>query len=78
MLVAARRSVELESVLLSFAVRMAINAGLVLVAWVLLGRGDLNVSAALFYVMLLSLLTTLHDRWLPVHAVRRRSTPTPS
>jgi hypothetical protein len=77
-LVAARRSVELESVLLSFAVRLAINAGLVLVAWVLLGRGDLDVSAALFYVMLLSLLTTLHDRWLPVHAVRRRSAPTPS
>ena len=63
---------------LSFAVRMAVNAGLVLVGVAAAGPGDLNVSAALFYVMLLSLLTTLHDRWLPVHSVRARSTPAPT
>ena len=77
-LVAARRSVVLESVVVSFLVRLAVNAGLVLLGWLLLGRADLDLSAALFYVMLLSLLTTLHDRWLPVHSARVGSTPAPT
>ena len=62
----------------AFAVRLAINAGSCSWRGCCSGAGDLDVSAALFFVMLLSLLTTLHDRWLPVHAVRRRSAPTPS
>ena len=36
----------------------------------LLGGDRLDLSAALFFVVMLSLLTLLHDRYLPVHAVR--------
>jgi hypothetical protein len=73
-LAAARRAVSTESLLVGFAVRLAVNAGLVVVARALVGAGDLDVSNTLFFVMLLSLLTTLHDAWQPVHAHRVRST----
>jgi hypothetical protein len=33
----------------------------------------MDLSAAVFFVVILSLLTLLHDRFLPVHAVRARS-----
>ncbi len=77
-LAAARRDVAWESLAVTFAVRVAVNAGLVLVGSWLLGSGDLNVSGALFFVTLLSLLTVLHDRWLPVHSVRARAVPAPT
>jgi hypothetical protein len=76
-LAAARRATTTESLLASFGVRLTVNVGLVLAAGALLGAGDLDVSATLFFVMLLSLLTTLHDAWQPVHAHRvRAATPT--
>jgi hypothetical protein len=43
---------------------------LVLIDRALLGADRLDLSAALFFVAMLSLLTLLHDRFLPVHAVR--------
>jgi hypothetical protein len=71
-LAAARRSVSFESLAAAFGVRVAVNVGLVLVASWLLDRegGGLQEGNALFFVLLLSLLTTLHDRYQPVHAHR--------
>jgi hypothetical protein len=66
----ARRTASLESALAAFAGRVALNILLVLVAALLLGRGDLHVGNAIFFVLLLSLITLLDDRYRPVHEVR--------
>lgn len=84
---AARGSRSLESALAGFGVRVLMNVGLVVLAeWLLnRGRGDLNEGNALFFVLLLSLITLLDDRYRPVHDVRvshappasRPTSPTP-
>ena len=68
----ARRSVSIESAALGFLARMAANVVLVFVADWLLGRegGDIDTSATLFYLGLISLITSLHDRYRPVLATR--------
>ncbi len=68
----ARRTRGVQSILLAFAARVVINVGLVLLADFLLGRsrGDLNLGNALFFVLLLSLLTLLDDRYRPVYQAR--------
>jgi hypothetical protein len=68
----ARRGRTIESTALAFLARMIGNVALVLVASWLLPRDDgaISVSATLFYLGLISLLTTLHDRWQPVLATR--------
>jgi len=77
-LAAVRRSMTPESAAAVFAARLTINIGLVLVAGWLLGPGDRNLSASIFFVAMLSLLTSLHDRWLPVRATRDLRTATPA
>jgi hypothetical protein len=69
----ARRSRSLDSALLAFGARVLLNAGLVLLSAWLLGRGDgeINRGIALFFILLLSLITLLDDRYRPVHEVRR-------
>ena len=69
---AARAARTVESAFAAFAVRVAVNTGLVLVGDWLRGRDDggLNQAGALFFVLLLSLITSLHDRFWPVHDVR--------
>jgi hypothetical protein len=71
-LAVARRTRSLESLLVSLGVRALMNSGLVLLAELLLSRGEgsLNRVNALFFVLLLTLITTLHDRFLPVHGAR--------
>jgi hypothetical protein len=76
-LAAARRSFSIESLLVAFGARLVVNGLLVVVAEALLGRDNLDVSTTLFFVMLLILITTLHDAWQPVHAHRVRTTPPP-
>jgi hypothetical protein len=64
----------------AFGARVAVNVGLVLVARLLLGAGALSLTSTLFFVLLVSLLVTYHDRFAPVGAVRRRldaETPVP-
>jgi hypothetical protein len=70
-LAAARRQVSFESLVVTFLVRIAVNAALVEVARFLIGPDDLAVGHALFFVMLLSLLTSMHDRYQPMHVARR-------
>jgi hypothetical protein len=69
---AARAAHTRESLAGAFAARVAVNMGLVLVGDWLLRRdsGSLNVAGALFFVVLLSLITTMHDHFWPVHEVR--------
>jgi hypothetical protein len=73
-LVAARRSVTTSSLVVAFVFRLALNSTLVLLAeWILsTAPGDIKVVNALFFMFLLSLLTTMHDYFQPVHAYRAR------
>ena len=73
-LAAARRAVSFESLALTFLVRIAVNVVLVVVARVLLGSSDLALGHALFFVMLLSLLTSMHDRYHPMYVARLAAT----
>ena len=67
---AARRQVSFESLVVTFLVRIAVNVVLVLIARIVLGPTDLNVGHTLFFVLLLSLLTSMHDRYQPVYVAR--------
>jgi hypothetical protein len=71
----ARRSLSVESIGLAFLARTLANVALVAVAYRVLGSGDIDVAPTLFFLTLISLLTTLHDRWLPVHALRASTMP---
>jgi hypothetical protein len=68
----SRRAMTTESMFVAFAFRMAVNVALlVLDDWLLnRTRGDIDLGDATFFVLLLSLLTTLYDRYEPVHAWR--------
>jgi hypothetical protein len=71
-LLVVRRARSIESVYAAFAARVLLNVVLVVLADWLLGRvgGALDLSNALFFVILLSLLTLLDDRYSPVAAFR--------
>ena len=81
-LAAARRRWTIRSTALAFAARLAMNIVLVLIADPLLGRHNARLDGydTLFFLTLISLITTLHDRWRPVHEVREvlaRGEPAP-
>jgi hypothetical protein len=72
-LATARSARGTESALVAFGVRIVINVALVVSAdWLLRprGGGNLDPGVALFFVLLLSLLTLLDDRFRPVHEMR--------
>jgi hypothetical protein len=71
-IVLARRSWSTESASLAFLIRLAANVVMVVVAdWLVVRRvGDLDASTTLFFLSLISLITTLHDRYRPVLATR--------
>ncbi len=81
-LVSARRSWSIASISLAFLARVAVNVVFVVLADWLLRRegGDIDTSATIFFLSLISLITTLHDRYRPVLATRviaeRASAPT--
>ena len=68
--VIARHRFGTDSALLAFAGRLVFNVGLVALARASLGGDRIDVRAALFLVAMLSLITFLHDRYLPVHDAR--------
>jgi hypothetical protein len=80
----ARSGRGVESALIAFGFRVLMNVGLVVLAGWLLGGvgGELNRANALFFVLLLSLITLLYDRYRPVYAIRFSSAgstvPTPA
>jgi hypothetical protein len=71
-LVAARRSWTIGSLAVSFLVRLVVNIALVVLADELLPTGEdlLDGFDTVFFLSLISLITTLHDRWRPVREVR--------
>jgi hypothetical protein len=70
----ARRTRSLESALAAFGARMLLNVALVLlVGWLFGGR--LNTGNAIFFVLLLSLITLMDDRYRPVHEARFANRP---
>jgi hypothetical protein len=75
----ARRGVGWRSVAREFFAMAVVNAGLVVVAALLLPGGDgaLNVGATLFFLLLLTLLVTLYDRFRPYYLARTDNTPDP-
>ncbi|GAB7005955.1 hypothetical protein JCM18899A_34280 [Nocardioides sp. AN3] len=72
-LAAYRRSLSLESLAVTFFVRAAVNTALVVVEGLVLDQlgGSLTFGHALFFVLLISLVTTMHERWYPVYDWRR-------
>ena len=68
----ARRGTEWGSILRQFIAMSVVNFGLVLVYAFLLPRfdGSINLGNTLFFVLLLTLLVTLYDRYRPVHLER--------
>lgn len=74
----ARAGRSLESAIMSFILLALTNLAVVFFAdGVLrrLGQGSLNVPATLFFLLLLTLIVTLYDRWRPVFDVRFRRRP---
>ncbi len=68
----ARRSWSTPSLALAFLARVVVNVVIVFVEdWLLRrGGGDLDVGTTVFFMCLISLITTLHDRYRPVLATR--------
>lgn len=76
-LAVARRSWTIRSTALAFAARLLLNIILASVGDWLLGR-QMDGYDTLFFLTMISLITTLHDRWRPVHEFRTRpATGTP-
>jgi hypothetical protein len=73
----ARSARGVEPTLVAFGARVLLNVGLVvLVGWLLArGGGELNRANALFFVLLLSLITLLDDRYRPVYEMRFSAAP---
>lgn len=69
-LLVARHVGSRPGLLGAFLARAGVNIGLVLLAGQLVGARALSVGDTLFFVLLLSLLITYHDRFAPVGAVR--------
>jgi len=72
----ARKVWTVETATAAIIVRLGFNIGFVHVADLLLrsGRDDLNSFDTLFFLSLISLVTTLHDWYRPVHATRLHQT----
>lgn len=66
----ARKVGSREGMAAAFFSRVAVNVVLVFLANAVLGTGALSVLDTLFFVFLLSLLISYHDRYAPVGVVR--------
>ncbi len=67
----AHRGYGWQNALMHFIVLGAVNAGVAAVAYLFFGLGQpINLADALFLLLLLTLLVTLHDYYQPMHAVR--------
>ena len=68
----ARRGRERTSAIVQFIVMAVVNFGLVLLYDFILpaSEGDINLGNTLFFVLLLTLLVTMFDRYYPVYRER--------
>lgn len=66
-----RRGVGWETTFLPFVAMAAINAGVTLTAFLLpLGDGSVHVGNTLFFLLPLTLIVTLYDRFRPYYLAR--------
>ncbi len=70
-MVLARRGRSVERIGLAVLARLLVDVALVAVAHALVGANS-SPWTTVFFLALISLITTLHDRWYPVLAWRRR------
>jgi hypothetical protein len=70
----ARIRLGTDHAIVAFVARIGINVALAVLANALLGNDRMDLTAALFFIAMLSLITLLHDRYLPVHAARMTAT----
>ena len=70
----ARRDLGTDKSLVAFGLRLLFNVLVVVTARVILGAERMDLRAALFFCVMSSLITLLHDRYLPVHAARNAAT----
>jgi len=77
-LAVAKRGSSIESTAVQFGVRILLNLGIVLVGdWLLRNEGgDIDRADTFFFLVLISLVTTMHDRYTPVLEYRRTQEPT--
>ena len=68
----ARRGRSWETAIREFLAMALVNGGVAVVAWLLLpdGEGELHLGNALFFLLLLTLLVTLYDRYRPLYVTR--------
>ena len=68
----ARRGTGWETAIRQFIAMALVNGGVAVVAWLLLpnGEGELHLGSALFFLLLLTLLITLYDRYRPLYVAR--------
>ena len=66
-----RRGVEWKAIGTEFAAMALMNLGIALVAsWLLPGDRDLHVGATLFFLLLLTMIVTMYDRYRPRYLAR--------
>jgi len=72
-LAVARRGSSVESLSIQFGLRILLNLGIVVAGDWLLGLDGESIdrSATFFYLCMISLLTTMHDRYSPVLEYRQ-------
>ncbi|MCM4076630.1 hypothetical protein [Paractinoplanes hotanensis] len=67
----ARRAWTIKTIAATFAARLALNIAFATVAnWIL--DNQIDGWDTLFFLTMISLITTLHDRWRPIHEFRTR------
>jgi hypothetical protein len=70
-----RRGAGWETALRQFVAMAAINAGLMFAAWLILPtqEGDIRLGNSLFFMLLITLLVTLFDRYRPIYVAREEA-----
>ena len=67
----ARRAWTIKTIAATFAARLVLNIAFATVAnWIL--DNQIDGWDTLFFLTMISLITTLHDRWRPIHEFRTR------
>ncbi len=68
----ARRGIGWQSAVGEFVGMSLVNAGLALAAWLIIrdSGSDINLTPTLFFLLLVTLLITLYDRYQPYYLIR--------
>jgi hypothetical protein len=69
----ARRGLDWQSIGIEFVAMAVVNAGLAFAMWLILPTtdGSVHLGNTLFFLLLITLLITLYDRYQPYYLIRR-------